>query len=229
MWSGARGSGPARCHPGRRASASDARSLPSRRSSSRLRSRSRGHAELAAVEIRDRETQLRDALARRVAMVAGIVHSFGQLLDRHGRRRDVGIAEREVDHVFAGSPELHLERVDLGEHIGGSTLMRRNSTNVNGTRGRAPIRAGFGPLPWPHARSESRSARCRWHLPPPRSRACPAAFREPKSTCPSTRSIARTAGARAVHRGLRRRARLEGALGAYLDTYVTTCGVPADN
>ena len=50
-------------------------------------------------------------------MVARVAHGFGELLDRDRRRRDVGIPEREVDDVFAGPAELHLQRVDLGERV----------------------------------------------------------------------------------------------------------------
>ena len=50
-------------------------------------------------------------------MVARVVHRFGELLDRDVGRRDVGVAEREVDDVLACSPELHLQRVDLRERV----------------------------------------------------------------------------------------------------------------
>ncbi len=51
-------------------------------------------------------------------MVARVAHGLGELLDGHRRGGHVGIAEREVDHVFPGSPEFDLERVDLGECVG---------------------------------------------------------------------------------------------------------------
>ena len=84
-------------------------------------------AEPAPVEVGDREPQLRDAPARRVAVVARVARRLAQLVDRDRRRRHVGVAEPEVDHVLAGSPGVHLQRVDLAKTYGGRALMRRNS------------------------------------------------------------------------------------------------------
>ena len=50
-------------------------------------------------------------------MVARVVHRLGELLDRDLGRRNIGIPEREVDHVLAGPPQLHLQRVHLGECV----------------------------------------------------------------------------------------------------------------
>jgi hypothetical protein len=43
-------------------------------------------------------------------VVAGVVGRLGQLLDRDLGRRQVGVAEAEVDDVLAGSPGLDLQR-----------------------------------------------------------------------------------------------------------------------
>ena len=69
-------------------------------------------AELALVEVGDGQPQLRDAAARRVAVVARVAHRLDQLLDRDVGRRDVGVAEAEVDDVLAGAPGLDLQGVD---------------------------------------------------------------------------------------------------------------------
>jgi hypothetical protein len=51
-------------------------------------------------------------------VVPGLGGCLGQLLDGHGRRRDVGIAEAEVDDVVACPPELQLQPFDLREGVG---------------------------------------------------------------------------------------------------------------
>ena len=61
--------------------------------------------------------QLRDAPARRVAVVARVAHRLDQLLDRDVGRRDVGVAEAEVDDVLAGAPGLDLQRVHDPEDV----------------------------------------------------------------------------------------------------------------
>ena len=59
-------------------------------------------SELARVEARERLSQLGDPVAQRVAMVARIAGRLDQLLDRDIGRREIGIAEAEVDDVLAG-------------------------------------------------------------------------------------------------------------------------------
>ena len=56
-------------------------------------------------------------LAHRVAVVAGVAGRLGQLLHRDVGRREVGVAEAEVDHVDAGSPSLDLQPVDDREDV----------------------------------------------------------------------------------------------------------------
>lgn len=64
------------------------------------------HPELASVEIGNGLTEFRDAFGGRVAMVAGVAHGFGQLLNRHVRRRQVGVAKSQVNGIAASSTGL---------------------------------------------------------------------------------------------------------------------------
>jgi hypothetical protein len=74
-------------------------------------------AEAPGVQVGHGLAQLGDAPAGRVAVVARVPDRLAQLV--HGRRgrRQVGVAEAEVDHVLAGPPGRHLQPVDDGEHI----------------------------------------------------------------------------------------------------------------
>ena len=74
-------------------------------------------AELALVEVGDGQPQLRDAPARRVAVVARVAHRLDQLVDGDVGRRDVGVAEAEVDDVVPGAPGLDLQGVDDPEDV----------------------------------------------------------------------------------------------------------------
>ena len=71
----------------------------------------------ARVPVADRASQVREAAARRVAVVARVLGGLAELLDRDLRRREVGVPEAEVDDVFAGPPQLQLEPVDLREDV----------------------------------------------------------------------------------------------------------------
>ena len=75
--------------------------------------------EAIAIELADRRPEIREAAARRVAVVAWEQRRLPQLLDGDLRRRDVGIAEAEVDHVLTGAAQLELEALDLGECVWG--------------------------------------------------------------------------------------------------------------
>ncbi len=75
------------------------------------------HAELALVERGDGFAQLGNALAGRVPVVTRVADRLDELLDGHVGRRQVGVAEREVDDIFACSPERHLQRIDLRERV----------------------------------------------------------------------------------------------------------------
>jgi hypothetical protein len=50
-------------------------------------------------------------------VVAGDARGLGELVDDDRRRRKVGVAEAEIDHVLAGAPKLPLELVDGGEDV----------------------------------------------------------------------------------------------------------------
>jgi hypothetical protein len=50
-------------------------------------------------------------------VVAGDVRGLGELVDDDRRRRKVGVAKAEVDHVLAGAPQLPLQLVDGGEDV----------------------------------------------------------------------------------------------------------------
>ena len=54
----------------------------------------------------------------RVAVVARPERGLPQLLDGDRRRRDVGVAEAEVDHVVSLAPQLPLQLVDGREDVG---------------------------------------------------------------------------------------------------------------
>ncbi len=71
-------------------------------------------------------------------MVASVLGRFGQFVDRHLRRRDVGIAEAEVDDVLTGAARLVLQLVDLSEHIWGQIA---DAAELHGRSPRIP--AGY--------------------------------------------------------------------------------------
>ena len=75
--------------------------------------------EPALVQVGERLAQLGDAAAGRVAMVAGVVRRLRQLLDGQVGRRDVGVAEAEVDDVEPGAARLDLQPVDDREDVRG--------------------------------------------------------------------------------------------------------------
>ncbi|CAB4836982.1 unannotated protein [freshwater metagenome] len=73
--------------------------------------------------------ELGDTLARRVSVVASVVRSLGELLDRDVGRGQIGVAEPEVDHVATGSPGFELQRIDNGEYVG---RQRVDATELHG-------------------------------------------------------------------------------------------------
>ena len=108
------------------------------------------HTEAAPVEIGDREAELRDAAARRVPVVARVLDRLGELLHRDVGRRDVGVAEPEVDDVLAGSPGLDLQRVHDAEHVRRKGVDPAELHRLHGTRrvsGRRVAFAGGAPSP----------------------------------------------------------------------------------
>jgi hypothetical protein len=88
-------------------------------------------AEAPPVEVADRAPEVRDAAARRVAVVARILRRLGELLDGNVRGRHVRVAEAEVDHVLAGASQLELDPLDLRERVG-----RQRSDPTEPDRGR---------------------------------------------------------------------------------------------
>jgi hypothetical protein len=52
-------------------------------------------------------------------MIRRLLRRLDQGVHRHLRRRDVGVAEAEVDHVDPGLPGFRLETVHLGEGVRG--------------------------------------------------------------------------------------------------------------
>src|SRR5450756_1223375 len=76
-------------------------------------------AEPSQVQSRDRLAQLRDPARGGVVVVAGVVRGFRELLDGGVGRRDVRVAETEVDHVPTGPARLELEAVDDREDVRG--------------------------------------------------------------------------------------------------------------
>src|SRR3546814_11088501 len=71
--------------------------------------------EAALVEACDRLSQLGDALAGGVAVVAGVVRRLAELVDGDLGRSQVRIAENNVDDVLACSVCLHLKTPDGSE------------------------------------------------------------------------------------------------------------------
>ena len=66
----------------------------------------------------DRAAQLLDAAAHRVAVVGGPERGLAQLLDGDRRRREIGVAEAEVDHIVSFAPQLPLQLVHGREDVG---------------------------------------------------------------------------------------------------------------
>ena len=60
-------------------------------------------------------------------MVSRVLGSFDQLLNGDLRGRKIRVAEPEIDHVLAGATCFHLQRIDDGEDVRGSPVIRRNS------------------------------------------------------------------------------------------------------
>ena len=75
-------------------------------------------AEAARVVLADRSAQLLDAAAHRVAVIGRPERGLPQLLDGDRRRREIGVAEAEVDHIVSLVPQLPLQLVDGREDVG---------------------------------------------------------------------------------------------------------------
>ena len=79
-------------------------------------------AEMALVALADGLAEVRQAAARRVAVVHRLGGRLGELLDRDRRRGDVGIAEAEVDHVAPVAPQLAFQLIDSREDVRGKIV-----------------------------------------------------------------------------------------------------------
>ncbi len=73
--------------------------------------------ERAQIVLGDRMAQLRDAPARRVAVIRGLRGGLLQFRHRDLGRRDVRVAETEVDHVAPVTAQLALQLVDRREDV----------------------------------------------------------------------------------------------------------------
>jgi hypothetical protein len=71
----------------------------------------------APVPLADRAPQARDAARDGVAMRVQALRGFDQLVDDVLRRRPVGIAHRQVDHVLAAAARRHLQLVGDVEDV----------------------------------------------------------------------------------------------------------------
>ena len=112
-------------------------------------------AEAAQVEVGDGLAQLRDAPARRVAVVAGVVRRLGQLVD--GDRRATGrsgLPKPRSITSLAGSPGLDLQPIDDGEDV---RRQRGDPAELHGAHG-SPRRSG-GPNRVPVARRAAEQRR----------------------------------------------------------------------
>ncbi len=89
-----------------------------------------GDAELARIPLADGLTQVRQPAAGGVPVIHRLGRSLGELVDRDLRRRDIGIAETEIDHVATLSPKLTLQLVDGRENVRGEIV---NSTKLQGS------------------------------------------------------------------------------------------------
>ena len=74
--------------------------------------------ESALIKIRHRGTELGDSPAGGIPVVPRVLGRFNQLVHRGGGRREIGVAEAEVDHIFTRSPCINLQRVNDREDIG---------------------------------------------------------------------------------------------------------------
>ena len=74
--------------------------------------------EAGAVVIGLRPAQAGDALGLGIAVGVGLRSHFDQLVDDVLRRRKIGVAHAEIDHILTLAPRRRAHRVDLGDDIG---------------------------------------------------------------------------------------------------------------
>ena len=91
-------------------------------------------AELAPVEVGDRQSAASGCRGSPSSGgCAGCATASRELVDRDVGRRDVGVAEAEVDDVLAGSPGLDLQRVDRREDVRRQRVDPAELHHVHGT------------------------------------------------------------------------------------------------
>ena len=103
-------------------------------------------AEAPPVEIRAGQSQLRDALRGGVAVVVGLRRRLLQLGDGHVGRRQVGVAEAEVDDVLTGPSQLEGELTDHGEDVGRQPVEPAEGVR-HGVRSSPAVANDSGPWP----------------------------------------------------------------------------------
>ena len=74
--------------------------------------------EAPVVEVRHSRAELVGAAVRRILVRARAARSAGERLDHRLRRRQVGVADAEADHVDAGLLPLLDLALELGEEVG---------------------------------------------------------------------------------------------------------------
>ena len=115
-------------------------------------------AELALVQRCRGEAKVRDALRGRVAVVARVVRSLGELLDGEIGRGEIGVAEAEVDDVVAATAKLERELADDGERRTAAGCRRGESpSDFSLVRRRGATRACDASAP---RRAPARELRC---------------------------------------------------------------------
>ena len=92
-------------------------------------------AEAAPVEVGGGQAELGDPARGRVAMISRLLRRLDQLLDGELGRRQVRVAEAEVDHVLALPAERRSQLGDMGEDI------RRERANAPELQGLTPTRS----------------------------------------------------------------------------------------
>ena len=87
-----------------------------------LGGRLQGHAEALGVPAGGRLAEREEAFVVRVTVVPWLAGCPRQRVDDVGRRRQVRVADAEIDQVHASCPHLLLLAVDLGKQIRGQAL-----------------------------------------------------------------------------------------------------------
>ena len=76
-------------------------------------------AEAFGHEMRGRMTERGDAFVKGIAVIFWVVNRFGHFIDDEFMRGQIGVADAEVDDIFAGRKKGALLLVDLDEKVRG--------------------------------------------------------------------------------------------------------------